>query len=549
MSSHSSHDRGHRALRAGRWSVLSLCLSALLAVPACDDSFEPIAPSDFVFSVFGSLDAGVDTQLIRVTPVRTLRTTTPDPLTAAVTLEHLGTGRIVQLEDSVFSFTSRSDWDRGPNGEWIEHSLYVHNFWTPEVIEPGAAYRFSVTREGREPAEAVVEIPHDYDVEVVIGQGYPRPPDWPRGVPWPGAPSDSVRIIGVKHLPFLIQETYAYDDCGSDQRRVRWEGRSAVDEMYSIAIQKQSATSRPGCGLLRIEDQHLRIVASEAPWPGGGYSPSALGDSSLTSNVSSAVGFLGGVFTKLIPYEDCTYQSGGAPIPPMCRLRYGPETATVSGTVSDTIYACVGPLDSVVVRLTELGPDPARARSAVSTRTGAFAIGALEPGIPHLVWARAPPVPIDSEFDARTFQWRYTEWFDVHAVHTDTLTFTPDQRMEYDIKLRRVLPCNVWTLLGTVTEARCGDGPIDSATVTLTEQGVQPPLVARTITARTDSNGKFFITGLQPQYTHLLRVRGPDPNLYTERVDYLHYLPDKVVKYDVQLGRLTSCSQPPPGGQ
>jgi len=548
VSDGSSHTRDRCALRGSCSSALAACLGVAVAAAACDESFEPTASSDFAFSVFGYLDASADTQWIRVMPIRSLRTTSPDPLAATVTLEHLGTGRIIQLEDSVFAFSSASDWDGTFGGVGV---VYVHNFWTAEAIEPGAAYRFSVRREGEEPAEAVVEIPHDYAVEVAISQTL-------------GGEGDELRITGVKHLPFLTQDAYYFDDCGSDRRRFQWEGRSADDETYLITIQKQSVPSRTGCGVPWVANRELWIVGSEAAWPGGGYSPNALGDSALTSNVSNAVGFLGGVLTKIIPYEDCTFQSEGAPIPPTCRLRYGSETAAVIGTVREP--RCVGPLDSVVVQLTEMNREPARIRTVLSNGAGEFVIGALEPGIPHLAWARAPPVPIDSEWVAATFRWQYTEWWDVHAVHTDTLTFTPGQRLEYDIHLDRLLPCGAGTLLGTVTEGRCGDGPIDSAEVQLTELNVQPPLLPRTLTGRTNRNGEYLITGLR-QLVHRLQVRGPDvvvdsvhnpetgdwdpvlANIYTERVDYLRFLPDQVVKYDVLLGRLTSCSEPPPGGQ
>jgi len=118
---------------------------------------------------------------------------------------------------------------------------------------------------------------------------------------------------------------------------------------------------------------------------------------------------------------------------------------------------------------------------------------------------------------------------------------------------------------GTVTETRCGDGPIDSATLELTELNVTPPDNPRTHIGRTNGNGEFLITGLRPQFIHFLRVRGPDTvvdsvynpetgrwdpvleNIYSERIDYLRFLRDQVVKYDVRLGRLTSCSEPPPG--
>ena len=130
-------------------ATLAACLGVAVAAAACDESFEPTAPSEFAFSVWGYLDASADTQWIRVTPIRPLSTTSPGPLAAAVTLEHLGTGRIIQLEDSVFEFSSASDWVRTSEGVGV---LYVHNFWTTETIEPGAAYRFSVRLEGEEPA-------------------------------------------------------------------------------------------------------------------------------------------------------------------------------------------------------------------------------------------------------------------------------------------------------------------------------------------------------------------------------------------------------------
>jgi hypothetical protein len=507
---------------------------------ACDERFEPIAPSPLGFSVFGYLDASADTQWIRVMPIRPLRVTSADPLDAQVTLEHLETGRIIELRDSVFRFSSVSDPD-------LDQGVYVHNYWTPELIEPGATYRFSARREGKEPAEAVVEIPHDYQVEVAINQ-VPHLQD-----------TDELRITGVKHLPFLTVATHFYDDCGSDVWTAHEGGRSAADEAYAIAITKEGSLARSGCGVPLVEKRELWIAGSEMAWPAGGYAPDALGDSNWTSNVTNAVGFLGGVLTKVIPYEDCEFRSDGAPVPPYCLLRYGPETATVTGTVREPL--CVGPLDSVTVRLSELDPDPARIRTVLTTRAGEFLIGALEPGIPHALWVRAPQVPIDSVFDLRAFRYVYTEWTDVHTLHTDTLTFMPGQRLEYAIQLARVFPCGAGTLLGTVTETRCGDGPIDSATVELTELDV--PGTPRTHIGRTNGSGEFLVTGLRPRL-HALRVRGPDTvvdsvynpetgrwdpvveNNYSERIDYLTFLRDQVVKYDVQLGRLTPCGEPPP---
>jgi hypothetical protein len=370
----------------------------------------------------------------------------------------------------------------------------------------------------------------------------------------------------VTHLPFVTATAHFYDQCGSSVSRVQSAGRSADDGVHRITITKPQVTPRPTCGLPLVEKWDLSIVGSGAAWPAGeGYAPEGLGDPGGASNVTNAVGFLGGVLTKVIPYEDCEFRSDGAPVPPYCLLRYGQETATVTGTVREPL--CVGPLDSVTVRLSELDRDPARVRTVLTTRAGEFVIGALEPGIPHALWVRARQVPVDSVFDTRVWRYVYTEWTDIHTLHTDTLTFMPGQRLAYAIQLARLFPCGAGTLYGTVTETHCGDGPIDSATLELTELNVPPPDIPRTHVGRTNGNGAFLLTGLRSQFIHFLRVRGPDTvvdsvynpetggwdpvleNLYSERIDYLRFLSDQVVKYDVQLGRSTPCSEPPPGAR
>jgi hypothetical protein len=399
MPDGSSGTRNRCALRRS-WAssaAAGLCVAAALA--ACDERFEPIAPTALAFSVFGYLDASADTQWLRVMPIRPLRVTSPDALEAHVTLEQLETGRLIALRDSVFRFTS--PWDSALGAE----GAYVHNFWTREEIEPGAAYRFSASREGTEPAEAVVEIPRDYEVEVAVDQVWWAP--------------DELRITGVKHLPFVATITHFYDDCGLSATSTRYPGRSADDEAYLIAIQKPQVIARMDCGTPVAQNSEIWIVGSEVTWPAGGYTLGALGESSRTSNVTNAVGFLGGVLTKLLPYDDCQFSSDGAPVPRYCPLRYDGGTATVRGTVRER--GCGGgPIESALVQLTETGRDPARIRTAFTTRAGEFVIGALESGIPHVLQAGARPY---------------------YSPHTDTLMFMPGQRLEYDVHLEPVTPC------------------------------------------------------------------------------------------------------------
>ena len=238
-------------------------------------------------------------------------------------------------------------------------------------------------------------------------------------------------------MPFLTATAYSSDGC---RARIQFEARSDDGETHLININKNAIVASTDCGIVWVAHRELWIVGSEAAWPAGGYSQRALGEAGLTSNVTHAVGFFGGVLTKVLPYEDCTFQSDGAPVPDYCLLRYNQETATVSGTVTEP--RCVGPLDSVVVRLTEQNRDPARIRTALTNGVGEFLIGALEPGIPHFLWVRAPRVPIDSMWDTNLWSWVYTDWEDIHTLHTDTLTFLPGQRVAYAISLERLVACD-----------------------------------------------------------------------------------------------------------
>ncbi len=93
--------------------------------PPATTTFEPIDPGGTPFSVFGVLDPSADTQWVRVTPLRTVLRGSPEPTGIAVTLEELGSGRIIGLRDSAMRY---------PNTLGLD-SLYAHNFWTAERIQ------------------------------------------------------------------------------------------------------------------------------------------------------------------------------------------------------------------------------------------------------------------------------------------------------------------------------------------------------------------------------------------------------------------------------
>jgi hypothetical protein len=386
--------------------VRRLLVPLLVGAPAsgCDDSFSPVEASALQFSVFGYLDASADTQWIRVMPIRPLAVTTPGPASATVTLEHLGTGRIIELRDSLFRFTP-------PNGSVGSEGVFLHNFWTTEPIEPGATYRFLARPGVDEPAEAVVDIPPKYDLEVWLGQ--PRTTQ-----------QNLLRLSGLRHVGLLIAEVRFYDQCGDGAVRVSLPLETTEGDEHLIPIDGFSVFRN--CGSPQIEKRELLVVGSGAKWPSGPeFAAGGLSVPDVPSNISNSIGFLGGVLTRLVPYESCVIESR-EPAQEHCKLRYDESSAWLSGTVRDA--ACDrGPLTGALVSLRELDADAAgqrKVRPVATTRAGAFQIGALEAG---------------KRYGLSVTRFTFNDPYDQFREHTDTLQFTAGERLTYDVALERFL--------------------------------------------------------------------------------------------------------------
>lgn len=402
-------DMGVRFRRC--YAVFAVMTAAL--IPAgCDESFTPLAPASVDYSIFGYLDAAADTQWIRVMPIRTVTTTTPDLVGATVTLEHLGTGQVIELRDSVFRYTNHTHPDLGSEG------VYVHNFWTTERIQPGATYRMIARREGEEPAEAVVSIPQDYNVEVWVSQF------------WPGA--DVFRIEGLKHIAFVKTFAHYTDTCGSDVRGVFFRTVRRDGEAYTLPIKRDTVPPRGLCGAPRLDRLELWTAGSQVPWPSGiEYATGGIAVPEEVTNISNSVGYIGGVFTKRVPYGECRFE-GPLPQPQYCRLRYDASTAWLSGTVTET-RCNDGRMYGATVTLRELdGSGPHQLiRKVVTGTDGQYLMGALTPGMRYALEIIGRP---DREPGGGLVN--------IHSVDTDTIQFTPGERMRYDAGLIRYTFCS-----------------------------------------------------------------------------------------------------------
>jgi len=362
--------------------VAGMVVVALLA--GCDNAFEPIAPGGPPMSVFGYLDASADTQWIRVNLLRTTLLASADSLPILVTLENLGTGHVVQLRDTVRNYVTMLG----------SEPVYAHNFWTTERIEPGATYRVRAQGTASPVVESVIHVPPDYLVEVWVRQPASNQSS---------VRSRSIRVMGLDELAFVFGYLFNDDACFASGacRDIIYPPFARDSSGWSIVSNVRRTYRAPGDP---AEYGAVKIVGSGSPWPfGQDYSTWRLAPDSA-SNITGAMGFLGGVLTKGIPVEDCAlpYPS---PAGTYCKLRYDSTTATLRGTAP-----VASPTDTARIELLELEPpvgERARTRFGKTDAAGTFTIGAIRPGR-HEITIRAS-----------------------HCMLSDTLQFVAGQLLNY----------------------------------------------------------------------------------------------------------------------
>jgi hypothetical protein len=396
--------------RRSRRSLLSagarnLLPALLLGLTACSDTFDPIDHSGPPFSIFGVLDASADTQWIRVNGLRSTLLPSTAPSGFAVTLENLGQGRVIQLRDSAMPFVNMLG----------SEPAYAHDFWTAERLQPGASYRFRA-RADSAVAESIVEIPRDFQWEVWVSQ--PVKADRPFASTGP----DIVWLAGVKQLAFLVWYRPYWDDCSAAavDRTVNPMGAGGDSVARQVGVAKDTISVKGilgrSCGALHYTNKELDVVSSGAPWPFGlDYTTWQLKPGDEASNVSNSFGFIGGVLTRRLPYERCEFADTTAER--YCKLRYDSTTATLRGTVAS---ACPFPPDSLRIALREIGAVPSeghRIRRPYHDQAGNYEIGALRPGIPHVLSITG---------GVGTWAW---SWY------TDTLTLAPGQHASHHATL------------------------------------------------------------------------------------------------------------------
>jgi hypothetical protein len=336
---------------------------ATALVAGCDYPFQPFRENtETFFSIFGQLDLNADTQWIRVMPVRQDLFLEPRPIDAVVTLEHLVSGRMVTLGDSLFTFRDEALGGVG----------YAYNFWTTERLEPGAGYRLKAVRSDGATTTALVTMPRPMELSFRVG----------------AVPFGSL-LVHADHVAFV--DVIHHFVGGGDWAVAQRKGAFVDPTTYGIGTDL-FITNIEGTPPAFTAAKEIRVTTAPSDWP---YRSStkelaaALLDT-IPSNVTGGFGFVGGVETRTIPYHTCESVAPRSDPSRNCVTSYDARSASIAGRV---IRRPCGAPSVGAIRLAEKFSDGgADVRSWFTDESGAYRFEGIEPGA-DLVLELRPGVP------------------------------------------------------------------------------------------------------------------------------------------------------------
>ena len=272
------------ALLSYGWLFL---FSAVLV--GCDTSFDPFEENELYYSVFGYLDAGADSQFVRVSPLRDSVALADQPIDAEVTLQNKSTGEAIVFQDSIFRFND---------------GRVAINYWTGESIDFNTSYTLSVVRSDGVKSTVTVTLPGDFpepELSVPVPSFGVDARDLIQGirVDSVGRMADmkvlyQLALPGAEAEPFLHTESYLVRINRTST------GFLAAFNAYDDLIERFD-----NCPLVI---QSTAFVALAGPdWPElNGVDLETIARPDVVNNVDHGVGYVGSISSKSIDWPELT---------------------------------------------------------------------------------------------------------------------------------------------------------------------------------------------------------------------------------------------------
>jgi hypothetical protein len=278
--------------------TFAFCLFTVFS--GCDQTFQPIQDNSRApFSMFGYLDVSADTQWVRVTPVRGQIDISTDVPEMTVSVTDLNTGNSAAFDDSLFL---------SPDGR---HILTAWN--TTDILKPEHMVRFKAERPDGADSHVDITFPPDFptprmeiyeisDVVLVYIEGVERLVEvQARALVHVKAPSAGWDFIDVFKKPI---------------RRITKTGPGAYRVLMTPGSKYVLNVPEPPAGLDDLEVEYLDhqiFVASGGPEWREDFADLRDIEYSLPeriSNVENGTGYMFGIVSKSIPFENCFDDEG-----------------------------------------------------------------------------------------------------------------------------------------------------------------------------------------------------------------------------------------------
>ena len=349
-------------------------LSVLLVLASCEKPFEPLAPSDLAFSIYGYLDAAADTQWVRVMPIRQSLETPAGPIDAVVTLEEVETGATVVMSDSISRYLPM----------FGDVEVYAHNFSTTMPMVPGRRYRLTATRSDGANAWATVLVPTFETPTLQVSNRFSLPASSnSTSMPLPSGLISGTRYLGMvlgrEDIPALCNWPFPiHQEFLPILHPAQADGEAhRVQMAWPMIIGSRPSYVPPPPEDCPLGPKRVLAIASGEVWLyGATASMRELAHPSLINRIEGqGLGFLAGVQTHIFPYDECTPLERASP----CTITFSPRSAMLVGVTTDS---CTGrPLSDIPLRL--LSPSTNAIRYETTDIAGIFQFQGLEPEVPN----------------------------------------------------------------------------------------------------------------------------------------------------------------------
>lgn len=315
------------------WIIRGACVALTVSgLVGCDPEFHPLQSTEMAFSIFGYLDPHADTQWIRVTPLRPSIFTSSEPIDAVVTLEDLGSGREIVMEQVLFAREAANFGD----------TIFAHNFITMEILDFSTTYRLTARNSGGEVSSAVVEIPSDLSHLPIEIQG--------ASATFPMDEGDHVGMVRKLHFypdTILVNGTRMRPMCRVPMfpEHVHSSNFAPGSQgFFSGGTGGSGLSARAPCPLLQVERSDLTIARSREPWP---FSiDEDYKNFAVYTNIENGVGFLGGLAIARVSLSGCNHVAivPGTVPPQTCTVYFGRNASMLTLKVFNSIPPGMGNL-------------------------------------------------------------------------------------------------------------------------------------------------------------------------------------------------------------